>query len=574
MTEESAKSYDAIVNVSCSPCAYFHPAFPGQYMHWYPVNEMGEWSYGYFYWLVKVLDFHYEKGHKVYLHCLPVDTEVMTEHGWKKLSKVKNGEKVVAFDPALETYKMSEIKNHFIRDMYEGEKCYSLTSPRLNKSITSTEGHRNAFKPSLGVSTENLPNESLIKDWFWGGYGTGNGKEEVDTNLLLLVAWVVGDGSVYEKNKTHLSFHLKKQRKVERIVEIATSLGMKSSLVNSSEGSSYLYVTDPDRLVYGMVGENKEYPLDILFKISRDQAKALVEEMVKIDGDYENFIKKGAIRLNTKKKSDVDFLTALISMHYGVCTFNKVNKKSNFIEDHFMYYVNAIPLSRTEKCKSGFHNTAVKKQLSDYVGKVSCFEVDTGFFLARQDGITFVTGNCHAGAYRSPHAAIFWLMSRGHTHEEAVEIEYNNPERVKEYKEERGGQHWKYKLTYCYRMGNIPKNVAELFKRMRENPTWSLAGVLLHGKKWIELSPEVMGNKRSRFRHWMHTTFWFYYRPKWWLKRRIDYGMYYVRGFQIEQPADSFGWSITNRPGEFASICRKIHKWRLKSWLKAFVSRS
>ncbi len=249
MTEESAKSYDAIVNVSCSPCAYFHPAFPGQYMHWYPVNEMGEWSYGYFYWLVKVLDFHYEKGHKVYLHC-------------------------------------------------------------------------------------------------------------------------------------------------------------------------------------------------------------------------------------------------------------------------------------------------------------------------------------HVGAYRSPHAAIFWLMSRGHTHEEAVEIEYNNPERVKEYKEERGGQHWKYKLTYCYRMGNIPKNVAELFKRMRENPTWSLAGVLLHGKKWIERSPEVMGNKRSRFRYWMHTTFWFYYKPKWWLKRRIDYGMYYVRGFQIEQPADSFGWSITNRPGEFASICRKIHKWRLKSWLKAFVSRS
>jgi len=246
MTEETAKQFDAIVNVSCSPCAYFHPAFPGQAMHWYPVNEMGQWNYGYFYWLVKVLDFHYKKGHKIYLHC-------------------------------------------------------------------------------------------------------------------------------------------------------------------------------------------------------------------------------------------------------------------------------------------------------------------------------------HAGAYRSPHAAIFWLMSRGHTHEEAIEIEWNDPERTKRWKEERDGSMWKYKLTYCYRQGNIPKGVDKLFKRMREHPTWSFAGIMLHDP-WIASVPETAGTFRMRFSRWKHKTFWFYYKPKWYIKRRKQLAMYYVRGYQVE--IDGACWRITDRPGEFAAVCRKISNWSFKKWLKACVSRS
>lgn len=68
-TKEFADSFDAFVNVSCSECAYFEPSRLGQSMHWYPVNEMGEWPYGLFFWAKRVLDFHYDKGHRVYLHC-------------------------------------------------------------------------------------------------------------------------------------------------------------------------------------------------------------------------------------------------------------------------------------------------------------------------------------------------------------------------------------------------------------------------------------------------------------------------------------------------------------------------
>lgn len=69
MTPEFANSFDAIVNVSCTPSAVFEPSKCGQAMYWYPVNECGKWNLGYLYWLKKVMDHHYNKDHKIYLHC-------------------------------------------------------------------------------------------------------------------------------------------------------------------------------------------------------------------------------------------------------------------------------------------------------------------------------------------------------------------------------------------------------------------------------------------------------------------------------------------------------------------------
>lgn len=138
--------------------------------------------------------------------------------------------------------------------------------------------------------------------------------------------------------------------------------------------------------------------------------------------------------------------------------------------------------------------------------------------------------HCAAGAYRSPHAAIFWLMSRGHTHEEALEIEYNNDERVERMKAEDNGRHWFWKLNYCYKMGNIPKNLDKMFELMRKNPTWSFAGIVLHGN-WIANTPEVMGRGESRRDMWLHKNFWFYYKPKWALNRWWHEKKYYLKGY-------------------------------------------
>jgi hypothetical protein len=69
MTKDTADSYDAIVNVSSTKCTTFEPSRPDQRTYWYPIIEMGRWSLGYLLWLKEVMDYHYNKGHKIYLHC-------------------------------------------------------------------------------------------------------------------------------------------------------------------------------------------------------------------------------------------------------------------------------------------------------------------------------------------------------------------------------------------------------------------------------------------------------------------------------------------------------------------------
>lgn len=68
-TIEDAQSFDTIVNVSDSVCAYLHPARPDQRMHWYPINETAYWTYTPFYVIKHVLDYHYDRKDKIYLHC-------------------------------------------------------------------------------------------------------------------------------------------------------------------------------------------------------------------------------------------------------------------------------------------------------------------------------------------------------------------------------------------------------------------------------------------------------------------------------------------------------------------------
>jgi hypothetical protein len=69
MTEETARSFDAIVNVSDTPGVLFEPSFSEQRVYWYPVNEVGRWNLSYLFWLKKIMDHHHFKGHKIYLHC-------------------------------------------------------------------------------------------------------------------------------------------------------------------------------------------------------------------------------------------------------------------------------------------------------------------------------------------------------------------------------------------------------------------------------------------------------------------------------------------------------------------------
>lgn len=111
--------------------------------------------------------------------------------------------------------------------------------------------------------------------------------------------------------------------------------------------------------------------------------------------------------------------------------------------------------------------------------------------------------HCHAGAYRSPSAAVLWLQSRGHPPEEALELGKENGSSL-------------YRLWKSY--DNIPKLKDKVFDLMRKHPDYALASILhLTEDHW---NKEILSG-HCRKLSLLHHYFWFYYQPKWWIKNKI-----------------------------------------------------
>lgn len=70
MTPGAVHMFDAFINLHEEALNTFEP-YPHkrQGMYWYPIDEMGVWTYEMFYAVFKTLDYHMDKGHAVYLHC-------------------------------------------------------------------------------------------------------------------------------------------------------------------------------------------------------------------------------------------------------------------------------------------------------------------------------------------------------------------------------------------------------------------------------------------------------------------------------------------------------------------------
>ena len=122
--------------------------------------------------------------------------------------------------------------------------------------------------------------------------------------------------------------------------------------------------------------------------------------------------------------------------------------------------------------------------------------------------------HCHAGAYRSPSAAVLWLQGRGHTPAEALEFGKEKESAL-------------YRLWESY--DNIPKLKDKVFSLMREHPTCSL-GSILHRTGDYYWNKEILSG-HSRTCSILHRYFWFYYKPKWWLKDKKNRTRDWFKGF-------------------------------------------
>lgn len=181
--------------------------------------------------------------------------------------------------------------------------------------------------------------------------------------------------------------------------------------------------------------------------------------------------------------------------------------------------------------------------------------------------------HCHAGAFRSPSAAILWMESRGHTIPEALDLCNERSEFFP--------RAWE-------RQGNLPlrKNALwPMFRKQQEEydkrgyGELCIESILYYDadRKSKPLRDHEIMSGKHRIEHILREVFWFYYRPKYWLNnqwRTFKEWAFERRGRITTGKGSSCGYTRkhffarmekaeplgTNKVGEYAWINKRWNK--------------
>ena len=353
--------------------------------------------------LINLTQLPLESNVNVMADCLSEDTEILTNSGFKKIINLSECDLIANIDIEDNLVFFEKPKKIIIRDIKNNEKMFEFKIKHLNKSIITSEKHRMSYIDKLGLISSKIPEITYIKNYVWSGKGL---KNNVSINLtndeLRLLIWIIGDGNItITDNKSSINkrirFGLRKKRKIDRLLSILNNIGIKYTMPKNNKQTSIYLSTDCSRKYIEIVSDYKNLLIEFIVNVNKEQADVLIYEAIMVDGDYENFIKHGTIRLNSTNKKFIDTISAISSINGYInnCNFRKTKLGNRELS---IYYCSIIPTDRCIFSKNGFHNNKViKHELYDYNKKVVCVECKTGFFIARQNGLTFTTGNCHLG---------------------------------------------------------------------------------------------------------------------------------------------------------------------------------
>lgn len=331
--------------------------------------------------------------------CLTEDAEILTENGFKKIIDITENDLISNYDPNSKKISFLNPVNIIKRPLRENEKVYRYYNDKIGAFMSMSENHRLALRNNLGEKAINV-DKFLTKDYIFSSEELLNSFCNISDNYIRLICWVVGDGSIKithnKSNNYRIRFGLKKQRKIDRIEYLLDQENLKYHKSVTPKQTEFVINTESSKYLISLVGLNKEYPR-ILTKMSRKQSEVFFEELIQVDGDYENYLKNLGYRINSKRKSDVDIISEIASINGRLS-----NIKERFINGGYsktkMFYITLIKSDKVEnKMPNGFSSLEWRREEISYNKNVVCVETNTGFFIAKQNGITFVTGNCHQG---------------------------------------------------------------------------------------------------------------------------------------------------------------------------------
>lgn len=310
--------------------------------------------------------------------CVPVESEVLTRNGWKRIDEVEIGEEI-----ACASIDGLHISFEEVHDKVPVKKQDTYT----NNDFTATKDHRMVYR----IQTNDVYLIDYYKELLndtrqiyipLAGVSNFDGLEFSEEMERFLIA-VQADGHyMYEKigngDRSYygLEFHLTKDRKVERVKEFIEALSLNYSEMVQSNGTTKIRIYNQDGVnivndICEQFLQNKCFTWKWL-NLSPEQASIFFDEIMLWDGCI------AGKKYTSAKRENLDIVNALAALN---------NIGSRVIGNDVLFRDTPY-ITLAEKMK---RNCAAK---NDRNTDVTCVSVKTGIFLCRQYGKTFIIGNC------------------------------------------------------------------------------------------------------------------------------------------------------------------------------------
>jgi hypothetical protein len=325
------------------------------------------------------------KGKKVYGHCFSEDTEILTKRGWIKGFDLKKDDIVATMNKNSELLEWNSINAFFEYSNYN--ELYYFNNQHIN--ILATDEHGVIYKRKMNNRILETKMNSLKYNMKL--FCALNNSLEMKYNLdyLRFIVWIVTDGAI-ENNKgsIHIRWHLKKERKIKRLVSLLERLCIKYSYKPQKSGNVKINLSvDVSKIWIELFKNGKKLPDWFMF-LCKEEADAVLEEYANTDGCYVGKEKNG-IQISSSKEEEIDILQILCVTN-GYRTIKHPKKNTNNI---FFLQINVKNRLTTYSSKSYY------KKIK-YKGKVWCINVDNGTLISRREGKVCITLNTHIGNTR------------------------------------------------------------------------------------------------------------------------------------------------------------------------------
>ena len=366
----------------------------------------------------EVYDIDYANGTSTFIRCVALcaecvdaDTEVLTIDGWKKIPEVTTADKVACWDKDSSV----RFENPTNTVVTHPDKAVEITGK--GKKLYFSENHRLPLKvaskqsPAYGEIKDILAGEykaSHYYNWLASGYGVGSGhlsakervyiaieadghmtwdKENIGTRADAMGKRIRKPNSRYGSEDYRYTYHvdLYKSRKIERFKKLLEESGLKYSIVKDNPNGYCEFNVWTDV-------ECKRFANCFDINMPGEKALEFLEELVFWDGTHTG----SQVSWFTNKKEETDFVQA-IAAQCGcvatVCTINRIGNlrkgEWNTPYERLSYAVNFHSVNN-EYCAR-----ELKPRAIEWSDPMYCITVPTSYFIARRDGLVFVTGNCH-----------------------------------------------------------------------------------------------------------------------------------------------------------------------------------